>query len=105
MGNFRHSNWLANVILIILLLLTQQQMILHTASHIQAPAQHQQDSDSDNLKICHDCSVLTQYGSALSPIFTHLHLDRFYSTLISFTAVSTQTATVLAFDSRAPPRI
>jgi hypothetical protein len=105
MNKLKTSNWLGQALLVVMLLLTQQQMIQHTVSHIQAPVQQQHDKDSDNSKNCHDCSVLAQYGSALSPSFTHLHLNYSYSLPISFTAVAIQTADLLAFNSRAPPRV
>jgi hypothetical protein len=105
MRKFKALNWLGQALLVVMLLLTQQQMIQHTVSHIQVPVQQQHDKDSDSSKLCHDCSVLAQYGSALSPSFAHLHLDKSYSLPISFAAVFIQTADLLAFNSRAPPRV
>ena len=93
---------LIHVLLAFALLLGQQAMLAHAATHLgKAPAS--QDQKLPQHKVCEQCSLSAQLGSALVGKFLTFEPARSAIDLALHHPQVPYTATPRAFRSRAPP--
>ena len=93
---------LIHVLLAFALLLGQQAMLAHAATHLgKAPAT--QDKQVPQHKVCEQCSLSAQFGSALVGKFLSFEPASGAIDLALYSPQVLYTATPRAFHSRAPP--
>ena len=101
-GRMTAKRVLIHVLLAFALLLGQQAMLAHAATHLgKAPAS--QDQKLPQHKVCEQCSLSAQFGSALVGKFLTFEPARGAIDLALHRPQVLCTATPRAFRSRAPP--
>jgi hypothetical protein len=87
-----------------ILLFAQQGAYTHALSHLQPPAEHQQDKDTHHSPVCDKCVVYGEVGGALHVSPLVFSAPQKVAIEPSVVHSDFSPVTLRAYSSRAPPR-